>query len=164
MLVKDPVLCMDIVSSFSRHKTKQGGSSASLVALVGCAGEADDLSELPEHEQGTITTIKLNLTESSQDKSKTSVMKATIRAKTRTCSIESGGKVGVSICRFRPDGRLFAVGGWDHRLRLFGRTSSKPLAILRGHENSVTAMDWAGNSALSGLLATTGAGDCRICT
>ena len=162
MLGKDPVLCMDIVSSFSHHKTKQGGSSASLVALAGCAGDADDLSELPEHEQGTISTIKVNLTESSQDESKTSVMKATIRAKKRTCSIESGGKVGVSICRFRPDGRLFAVGGWDHRLRLFGRTSSKPLAILRGHENSVTAMDWAGNSALSGLLAT-GAGDCRIC-
>ena len=174
MLGKDPVLCMDIVSSFSHgsppigiigekdHKTKQGKISASLVAVAGCAGDADDLSELPEHEQGTISTIKVNLTESSQDESKTSVMKATIRAKKRTCSIESGGKVGVSICRFRPDGRLFAVGGWDHRLRLFGRTSSKPLAILRGHENSVTAMDWAGNSALSGLLAT-GAGDCRIC-
>ena len=160
MVGKDPVLCMDIVSSFSRHKTKQGGSSASLVALVGCAGEADDLSELPEHEQGTITTIKVNLTESSQDKSKTSVMKATIRAKTRTCSIESGGKVGASICLVRPVGSCLRwVAGM---LRLFGRTSSKPLAILRGHENSVTAMDWAGNSALSGLLAT-GAGDCRIC-
>ena len=47
MLVKDPVLCMDIVSSFSHggpligiigekdHKTKQGRSSALLVAGQG---------------------------------------------------------------------------------------------------------------------------------
>lgn len=174
MLGKDPVLCMDIVSSYSQgspliaieeedHLTKQERTSASLVAVAGCAGDADDLLELPEHEQGTVSTIKVRLTaNSSQDASKTSSMKATIRSKTRTCTIESGGKVGVSICRFRPDGRVYAVGGWDHRLRLFGRTSSKPLAILRGHDRSVTAMDWAGNSALSGLLAT-GAGDCRIC-
>ncbi len=89
-------------------------------------------------------------------------MNAIIRAKTRTCSVSSGGKVGVSTCRFRPDGRVLAVGGWDHRLRIFGRTSSKPLAILRGHESSVTAADWANNAATSGLLAT-GAGDGKIC-
>jgi WD40 repeat protein len=46
--------------------------------------------------------------------------------------------------------------------RWASRTSSKPLAILRGHEKSVTAMDWASNSAVSGLLAT-GAGDGKIC-
>ena len=63
---------------------------------------------------------------------------------------------------FRPDGRVFAVGGWDHRLRIFGRTSSKPFAILRGHQESVTAMDWTGNAAFSGLLAT-GAGDGKVC-
>ena len=150
----DPVLCLDVVSS----KT-----SASVVAVAGCAGDADDLSELPEHDQGTVSIIKVKLSDEtkSQDSSKYSTMKATVRSKTRTCSIESGGKVGVSICRFRPDGRVFAVGGWDYRLRIFGRTSSKPLAILRGHEKSVTAMDWASNSPVSGLLAT-GAGDCKI--
>jgi len=133
------------------------------VAVGGCAGDADELSELPEQEQGTISTIKVKLADdSSADASKSSTMKATIRSKTHTCSISSGGKVGVSVCRFRPDGRMYAVGGWDHRLRLFGRTSSKPLAILRGHEASVTAVDWADNAALSGLLAT-GAGDGRIC-
>ena len=112
MLVKDPVLCMDIVSSFSHggpligiigekdHKTKQGRSSASVVALAGCAGDAGDLSELPKHEQGTMSTIKVKLNDSSQDASKTSNRKATIRAKTRTCSIESGGIVGSSIVAF----------------------------------------------------------------
>ncbi|KAL7439751.1 hypothetical protein ACHAXH_004783 [Discostella pseudostelligera] len=99
---------------------------------------------------------------SSKTKAASLVAVGGFRSKTRTCSIDSGGKVGVSICQFRPDGRIFAVGGWDHRLRLFSRTSSKPLAILRGHDESVTAIDWASNAALSGLLAT-GAGDGRIC-
>jgi WD40 repeat protein len=171
LLGKDPVLCMDIVSSYSQashiiterdHNTKRVKSSASVVAVAGCAGDADDLSSLP-HQQGTVSTIKVKLLDnSSQDVSNNSCMKATVRSKTRTCSMESGGKIGVSICRFRPDGRVFAVGGWDHRIRLFGRTTSKPLAILRGHQTSVTAIDWAGDSALTGLLASS-AGDRRIC-
>ena len=33
---------------------------------AGCAGDADDLSELPDHEQGTISTIKVKLTDSSR--------------------------------------------------------------------------------------------------
>ena len=122
------------------------------------------MSELPEKDQGTVSTIKVKLVDdsSAEDDTSCSFMKASIRAKTRTCSVDSGGKVGVSICRFRPDGRVFAVGGWDHRLRIFGRSSSKPLAILRGHEESVTAMDWSDNAAVSGLLAT-GANDGRVC-
>jgi WD40 repeat protein len=172
LLGRDPVLCMDIVSSYSHasqiisdrdHNTYKERNSASVVAVAGCAGDADDISDLPSHEQGTVSTIKVKLLgDSSQDVSNNSCIKATVRSKTRTCSIESGGKIGVSICRFRPDGRVFAVGGWDHRIRVFGRTSSKPLAILRGHEKSVTAIDWAGDSALTGLLASS-AGDRRIC-
>jgi len=172
-LGKDPVLCLDLVGSNSFHQSlgeeshgirnETENRAASVVAVAGCAGDADELSELPEQDQGTISAIKVKLTEeSSTNASKPSTMKATIRSKTRTCSIASGGKVGVSICRFRPDGRIYAVGGWDHRLRLFSRTSSKPLAILRGHEESVTAVDWAKDAASSGLLAT-GAGDGRIC-
>ena len=77
----------------------------------------------------------------------------------------AGGKPGVALCRFRPgDGRIFAVGGWDKRLRIFDRSAaakSAPLAILRGHIQSVNAMDWAPDAAESGLLAT-GASDGRI--
>jgi len=173
-LGNDPILCMDLVSSRSAEMcpseiTEENNhyipkmKSASLVAVGGCAGDANALSELPENEQGTVSTIKVKLADdSATDSANSSIMRASVRSKTRTCSIESGGKVGVSICRFRPDGRIFAVGGWDQRLRLFSRTSSKPLAILRGHDESVTAIDWASNAALSGLLAT-GAGDGRIC-
>lgn len=167
----EPVLCMDLVSSRSQGRghtelidgKRYGRSSASLVALGGCAGDSDALPALPENKQRTISTIKVKLAnDSAHDAPHNSTMSAFIRSKARTCSIESGGKIGVSICRFRPDGRIFAVGGWDHRLRLFSRTSSKPLAVLRGHEESVTAIDWASNAALSGLVAS-GAGDGRIC-
>lgn len=157
-LGKDPILCLDIASSHSSMDLEKETKSESLVAVGGCAGDVNELSELPEQDQGTISNIKVKLAD---DRNSTG-MKASIRSKIRTCSIDSGGKVGVSICRFRPDGRIFAVGGWDYRLRLFSRTSSTPLAILRGHEGSVTAMDWSRNAATSGLLAT-GAGDGRIC-
>ena len=157
-LGKDPVLSLDLCSRVTETKT-------SIVAVAGCAGDTDELSELPEQDQGTVSTIKVKLAnelacDERSDTAKT--MNASIRTKTRTCSVESGGKVGVSVCRFRPDGRMFAVGGWDRRLRLFDRASSKPLAILHGHESSVTAVDWEGNAPTSGLLAT-GAGDGRIC-
>lgn len=165
---KDPVLCLDLASSSrcldgkaDKFENLENDGAASLIAVGGCAGDADELSKLPEQDQGTIATIKVKLAGDSFVDSQSSAMKATIRAKTRTCSIASGGKVGVSICRFRPDGRIFAVGGWDHRLRLFSRPFSKPIAILRGHEKSVSAVDWAGNAAVSGLLAT-GADDGKI--
>lgn len=157
-LGKDPVLSLDLCSRVTETKI-------SIVAVAGCAGDTDELSELPEQDQGTISTIKVKLAnERTYDERSgtTKTMSASIRTKTRTCSVESGGKVGVSVCRFRPDGRMFAVGGWDRRLRLFDRASSKPLAILHGHESSVTAVDWDGNAPTSGLLAT-GAEDGRIC-
>ena len=147
------MLSLDLCSRFTEAKR-------SIVAVAGCAGDTDELSELPEQDQGTVSTIKVKLANERSDTTKT--MNASIRTKTRTCSVESGGKVGVSVCHFRQDGRMFAVGGWDRRLRLFDRASSKPLAILHGHESSVTAVDWEGNAPTSGLLAT-GAGDGRIC-
>ena len=55
-LGKDPVLCLDLVSSHPSAKNDR--SMASLVAVGGCAGDADDLSELSEQEQeGTVSTF-----------------------------------------------------------------------------------------------------------
>eukprot|EP00957_Ditylum_brightwellii_P138437 10551884-Ditylum_brightwellii.AAC.1 len=91
-------------------------------------------------------------------------MKASIRNKVSTCEIgqeSAGGKPGVSTARFRPDGRMFAIGGWDKRLRIYGRAQGNLLAILKGHEDSVNAVDWAEDSNVSGVLAT-GSGDGRI--
>lgn len=159
-LGKEPVLSLDIVTSYGSSKMHDAKPSPSLVAVAGCAGDPDEMYDLPEQEQGTITTMKISL---AHDNISDSTMESIIRRRTKTCSMSSGGKVGVSIARFRPDGRVFAVGGWDKRLRIFGRSSSKPLAVLHGEQSdSVSAMDWADDSAISGLLAT-GAGDGKIC-
>ncbi|KAL7495828.1 hypothetical protein ACHAWX_000296 [Stephanocyclus meneghinianus] len=159
-LGKEPVLSLDVVTSYSDNARPGSKSLSSVVAVAGCAGDSDELSDLPEHERGTVSTLKVAL---ANDDGSNPNMTASIRKRTQTCSYSSEGKPGVSIARFRPDGRIFAVGGWDRRLRIFGRTSSKPLAVLHGgHSDSVVAMDWAADSAVSGLLAT-GAGDGKIC-
>ncbi|KAL3800313.1 hypothetical protein HJC23_003609 [Cyclotella cryptica] len=159
-LGKEPVLSLDLATSYSENTRHSSKSLSSLVAVAGCAGDSDELSDLPEEERGTVCTLKVALANHIGFNPN---MTASIRKRTQTCSYSSEGKVGVSITRFRPDGRIFAVGGWDRRLRIFGRTSSKPLAVLHGgHSDSVVAMDWAEDSAVSGLLAT-GAGDGKIC-
>jgi len=57
---------------------------------------------------------------------------------------------------------VFGVGGWDRRVRIYDRMGeATPLAILKGHEDSVTAFDWAPDSQRTGFLAS-GAGDGRI--
>ena len=149
-LGKDPVLSIDLVPP-----PDDSQPSGSLVAVGGCAGDASELSR--QDALGTVSTVTVTLADDS-----TRPMEASIRVRSKTCSIESGGKIGVSVCRFRPDSRMFAVGGWDYRLRLFSRSKSKALAILRGHEKSVTSCDWADDASVSGLLAT-GADDGRIC-
>ena len=144
-LAKDPILSLDIATSTT--------SPDSFVAVAGLAGDAADQSE--SNDPGTIAIVKSGMKDGVLTEPK-------IRTKLTTCRLDSGGRPGVSICRFRPtDGRLFAVGGWDYRLRIFDRASNQPLALLRGHSASVQAMDWSSDASDSGLLATGGA-DGRI--
>jgi WD40 repeat protein len=151
---KDPILTLDMTPSALPETSHAAGS---VVVIAGMAGDAADLSDLATVDQGTVAIVKATL----QDET----IQARLRAKLATCQIGSDvvkGKPGVSICRFRQDGRIFAVGGWDKRLRIFDRsTSAAPLAILRGHEASVNSVDWAPDATTSGLLAT-GAADGRI--
>ena len=152
----DPVLSIDLVPPpRATDDPKQDLSAGSLVAVGGCAGDASEPS--CQDALGTVSTVTVILADDA-----TRPMEASIIVRSRTCSVKSGGKSGVSVCRFRPDSRMFAVGGWDYRLRLFSRSKSKALAILRGHEKSVTSCDWADDASVSGLLAT-GADDGRIC-
>jgi len=154
-LGKDPVLALDLALSSSSGSGDNAFQGA-VIAVAGCAGDADELAGKPEEEQNTIGVIKATFNRSLDgDKSEIS---ARVRSRIKTCEIGNDtarGKPGVGVCRFRPDGRLFAVGGWDKRLRLFSRSvGAAPLALMRAHVDSVTAIDWAPNSASSGILAT----------
>lgn len=111
----------------------------SMVAIVGMAANAEDLEDRPESERGTVAVVKCIL----------DPLEAKVRSRVATCSLDGGGKPGVDVGRFRPDGRLFAVGGWDKRVRVLDRRHAKPLALLRGHTESVSALDWANNTVLA---------------
>jgi WD40 repeat protein len=148
-LTNDPILSIDSTPSQQQD---------SVVVIAGMAADAAELVNLPQDERGTVAVIKTTVRDGQ--------IHARLRARRTTCdigtSVSSARKPGVSLCRFRPDGRLFAVGGWDHRLRVFGRSeTAEPLAILRGHSSSVNAIDWAPDASESGLLAT-GAADGRV--
>lgn len=49
---------------------------------------------------------------------------------------------GVASVKVRQDGKLLITGGWDHRVRVFGR-KLKPLAVLGYHHDTVQAIDFA---------------------
>jgi len=157
-LSNDPILSLDMVPSVLPCGSKAEGS---IVAVAGMAGNREDCMRLEKADQGTVAVMKTTI-------SLKTGMSARLRSRLTTCSGSSkdepsggldpngpAGKPGVSICRFRPDGRVFAVGGWDKRLRIFDRSkTAKPLAILKGHSASVNAFDWALDASASGLLAT----------
>ena len=111
----------------------------SMVAIAGMAGNAEDLQDLPEYDQGTVAVVKCTI----------DPLQAKLRSRAGTCSLGGGGKPGVDVARFRPDGRIFAIGGWDKRVRLMDRSQATPLALLKGHTESVSALDWANNSLLA---------------
>jgi len=59
---------------------------------------------------------------------------------------------GISECSIRNDKKIMATCGWDHRIRIFDFQNSKPLAILKGHSESVSTVKFApiGNLIASG--------------
>ena len=174
-LSREPVLTMDLAPSTSL-------SADSVIAVAGLAGDAAEMSALPPDEQGPVALVKASIANANdggkaedtnvkggEGHDETEIGPAwNVRIRTRlsTCSINkesSGGRPGVSICRFQPgDARLFAVGGWDKRVRLFDRSTGAPKAILRGHSSSVDCLDWAGDADESGLLATSVVAEKRI--
>lgn len=158
-LSNDPVLALDIVASPNSSSAESASESSNVMVIAGLAGDAAEVSELSKPEQGRVALLK-----AIHDPSLKDDWDIQIRARLATCRVDeaSFGKPGVSICKFRPDGRLFAIGGWDQRIRLFERSQGRPMAILRGHRGSVNSLDWSPDAATSGLLASAGGDDGRI--
>ena len=169
----EPILALDMVPSPFLHKNIGNHVSSSFVTIAGIAGNEEDLLELPVNDRGRIAVLK---TSSQNDES---ILQVRLRSRISTtdtvmASIGSTlgssqsirAKPGIGQCRFRPDGRLFVVGGWDKRVRIYDRnikgpTVNQPLAILRGHAESVNAVDWSYDSVNSGLIAT-GSSDGKV--
>lgn len=45
---------------------------------------------------------------------------------------------GCNVVKLRPDRKIFVVGGWDGRLRLFSWKSLRPLVVLTEHRKNLT--------------------------
>ena len=99
---------------------------------------AEDLQNLPKSDQGNVAVVRCNI----------DPLQAKLRSRAGTCSLR-GGKPGVDVARFRPDGPIFAIGGWDKRVRLMNRSQAAPPALLKGHTESASALAWANNSTLA---------------
>jgi len=56
-------------------------------------------------------------------------------------------EAGVADVQVRQDGRVFAVGGWDGRARVYHVRTGKPLAVLRYHRATVAAIAFDEHSA-----------------
>ncbi len=169
-LTKDPILALDLAPSESiscdsiATNSLSTKKSSSVVAVAGMAGDTIEVADLPQAEQGRVALFRAtsaSITETSKDE-----WEFRTRARLSTCRVDnetSFGKPGVAICRFRPgDARIFAIGGWDNRVRLFERSKGAPMGILRGHSGSVNSLDWAPDADTSGLLVTAGGEDCSI--
>ncbi|XP_037679460.1 probable serine/threonine-protein kinase PkwA isoform X1 [Choloepus didactylus] len=75
----------------------------------------------------------------------------------KVCSTHELTNPGVADVVLRPDRKILATAGWDHRVRVFRWSTMKPLAVLDFHRASVHCVAFAAN----GLLAA-GSGDERI--
>ncbi|XP_063082184.1 guanine nucleotide-binding protein subunit beta-like protein 1 isoform X4 [Cavia porcellus] len=75
----------------------------------------------------------------------------------QVCSTHQLTNPGISDVTIRPDHKILATAGWDHRIRVFHWRTMKPLAVLAFHSASVHCVAFATN----GLLAA-GSKDQRI--
>ena len=147
---KDPILALDVIPYSAQKPTDVSSPSDALLVAAGMAGDAQDVSELNKDEAGRAVLLKTLLRDDCS-------WKFQQRARLSTCRVDRetySGKPGISACRFRPDGRLLAIGGWDKRIRLFERSKGNLVALLKGSKGSIADLDWAPDSATSGLLAS----------
>ena len=62
---------------------------------------------------------------------------------------------GIYCCSIRPDGRIFATGGKDGRIRLFGLRTGKPLAVMAYHSNAIESIRFSHNLATNSVDSET---------
>jgi WD40 repeat protein len=163
-LTREPILSLDMLASLPGSNTAHGSSGSSFVAIAGMAGNEEELVEIPQCDRGRVALIKI-----SQGPDRNFYARIRSRISTTVDASSSQvprGKPGVGLCRFRSDGRIFAVGGWDKRVRIYDRSAksqsrNSPLALLRGHFDSVNAIDWSFDAFSSGFIAT-GSSDGRV--
>ncbi|XP_069476145.1 guanine nucleotide-binding protein subunit beta-like protein 1 isoform X2 [Ambystoma mexicanum] len=69
---------------------------------------------------------------------------------------------GIADAALRQDRKILATAGWDHRLRIFGWKTLKPLAVLDYHTATVHCVAFSDHSIAKDRLMAAGSKDQRI--
>ena len=56
---------------------------------------------------------------------------------------------GLSCAKYRVDSKLFVMGGWDHKVRVFHGKSCKPLAVLSFHKDTIQCVTFHTDNTLA---------------
>ncbi|XP_013373374.1 PREDICTED: guanine nucleotide-binding protein subunit beta-like protein 1 isoform X3 [Chinchilla lanigera] len=67
----------------------------------------------------------------------------------QVCSTHQLTNPGISDVTIRPDRKILATAGWDHRIRVFHWRTMKPLAVLAFHSASVHCVAFATDGVLA---------------
>ncbi|KAJ8599986.1 hypothetical protein CTAYLR_001812 [Chrysophaeum taylorii] len=146
----------------------RGGRPLALIGYESGDVVAWDLTKMMPHLHSRCTVFKSPVMGLDIDEAGSRLFAAGIEPKARVCRIDDHrivprgpalpvnceasehAKDGVGQLALRPDGKLFATGGWDYRIRLFSAKppNYRPLAVLRYHDASVNALDFSPDSAL----------------
>ncbi|CAH2295587.1 guanine nucleotide-binding subunit beta 1 [Pelobates cultripes] len=69
---------------------------------------------------------------------------------------------GIADIALRPDRKILATAGWDHRIRIFGWKTMKPLAVLQYHKATVHSVSFSDHISPEDRLLAAGSKDQRI--
>ncbi|XP_007506155.1 guanine nucleotide-binding protein subunit beta-like protein 1 isoform X2 [Monodelphis domestica] len=80
----------------------------------------------------------------------------------KVCRTQELTNPGIADVVIRPDGKILATAGWDHRIRLFGWKQLKPLAVLDYHSAAVHCVAFSDPGQPREQLLAGGSKDQRI--
>ncbi|XP_044514842.1 guanine nucleotide-binding protein subunit beta-like protein 1 [Gracilinanus agilis] len=80
----------------------------------------------------------------------------------KVCRTQELTNPGIADVAIRPDGKILATAGWDHRIRLFGWKQLKPLAVLDYHSAAVHCVAFSDPGQPREQLLAGGSKDQRI--
>ncbi|XP_027715235.1 guanine nucleotide-binding protein subunit beta-like protein 1 isoform X2 [Vombatus ursinus] len=80
----------------------------------------------------------------------------------KVCRTQELTNPGIADVAIRPDGKILATAGWDHRIRLFGWKQLKPLAVLDYHSAAVHCVAFSDPGRPGEQLLAGGSKDQRI--
>ena len=115
----EPVLCLDVDK---RGEYALSGAADCALCVTPLAGLGGSISGAPAPPREPGTKLSIPLTN------------------------EASGSGGLASVSLRPDGKVFASGGWDRRVRIWQWKKFKPLAVLQQHTGTVNAVSFSGCS------------------